>query len=207
MPPTELRHMLADDALAALFVPDLDVCEWRRRTAQLLLAYNLYVDCMPGAKEEALGKASLQGIRPDLHMAVVAIFLKAAVITAVAMAVSTFAGSTIFTLLATLSIYVIGHLQATARESFLAPPRQPLMQQMQAGEAAPPAPAGSVPLRLATGIVAVIFPDFQVYNVVDAVVEGKTLTWKAIGKMGALSALYLAIYLGAAIFLFAEKEL
>lgn len=159
------------------------------------------------AKEEALGKASLQGIRPDLHMAVVAIFLKAAVITAVAMAVSTFAGSTIFTLLATLSIYVIGHLQATARESFLAPPRQPHMQQVQAGEAAPPAPAGSVPLRLATGIVAVIFPDFQVYNVVDAVVEGKTLTWKAIGKMGALSALYLAIYLGAAIFLFAEKEL
>ena len=137
-------------------------------------------------------------------MAVVAIFLKAAVITAVAMAVSTFAGSTIFTLLATLSIYVIGHLQATARESFLAPPRAP---QVQVGEAAAPAPAANVPLRLATGIVAVIFPDFQVYNVVDAVVEGKTLTWGAIGKMGALSALYLAIYLGAAIFLFAEKEL
>ena len=34
MPPTELRHMLADDALAALFVPDIDVCEWRRRTVQ-----------------------------------------------------------------------------------------------------------------------------------------------------------------------------
>ena len=156
------------------------------------------------AKEEAVEKLSLQGIRPDLHMAVVAIFLKAAVITAVAMAVSTFAGSTIFTLLATLSIYVIGHLQATARESFLAPPRAP---QVQVGEAAVAAPAASVPLRLATGIVAVVFPDFQVFNVVDAVVEGKTLTWGAIGKMGALSALYLAIYLGAAIFLFAEKEL
>ena len=78
---------------------------------------------------------------------------------------------------------------------------------MQVGEAAAPAPAANVPLRLATGIVAVIFPDFQVYNVVDAVVEGKTLTWGAIGKMGALSALYLAIYLGVAIFLFAEKEL
>ena len=34
MPATELRHLLVDDVRAQLFVPDIDVCEWRRRTVQ-----------------------------------------------------------------------------------------------------------------------------------------------------------------------------
>ena len=160
---------------------------------------------LPQVRAEAMEKLSRQGIQPDLHMAVLAIFLKAAVITAVAMAVSTFAGSTIFTLLATLSIYVIGHLQADARETLLAP--APVAQHAPAGEAAPAPRPPSVPLRLASGLVAVLFPDFQVFNVVDAVVSGKPLAWSAIGKMFGLSALYLSIYLGVSIFLFAEKEL
>ena len=71
----------------------------------------------------------------------------------------------------------------------------------------PPPEQPSVLLRLASGAIAVIFPDFQVYDVVEAVVAGKELKASAIGKMLGLSAVYLAIYLGAAVFLFAEKEL
>jgi hypothetical protein len=160
-------------------------------------------------KADELGQLSQQGLRMDLHLAVVAIFLKTAVITAVAMAISTFAGSTIFTMLATMCIFVIGHLQADARDSLLRP--EPTHAQMHAQRlpgmvpqaAAPP----SVAARLVSGVVAVVFPDFQVYNVVDAVVAGRDLKGSDLGKMFSLSALYLAIYLGAAVFLFAEKEL
>ena len=169
-------------------------------------------------KLDQLGQLAQQGLRMDLHLAVVAIFLKIAVITAVAMAISTFAGSTIFTMLATLSIYVIGHMQADARESLLKPEmsHEEMHERINArrgvtdaGAAAAPAPAkeASVGLRLASGAVAVLFPDFQVYNVVDAVVKGEELKATDLGKMFALSALYLAIYIGAAIFLFSEKEL
>ncbi len=161
-------------------------------------------------KQDELAQLSQQGLRWDLHLAVIAIFLKTAVITAVAMAISTFAGSTIFTMLAALCIYVIGHLQASARESLLAPPpdHATLHSPSKLLEARPPEAAPpSVLLRLSTGVVAVIFPDFQVYNVVDAVVAGKDLRGQDLAKMFGLSALYLAIYLGASIFLFAEKEL
>jgi ABC-2 type transport system permease protein len=162
-------------------------------------------------KADELGQLSQQGLRMDLHLAVVAIFLKSAVITAVAMAISTFAGSTIFTMLATLCIFVIGHLQADARDALLRP--EPSHAQRHApqipgmlpapSDAAPP----SVVARLFSGAVAVVFPDFQVYNVVDAVVAGKDLKGSDLVKMFSLSALYLAVYLGAAVFLFAEKEL
>jgi ABC-type transport system involved in cytochrome c biogenesis permease component len=160
------------------------------------------------SKAEMEQQLAKQGLRWDVHLAVVAIFLKISVITAVAMAISTFAGSTIFTMLAALCIYVIGHLQAGARESLMAPePDHGAMHAEAAGEH-PPAPLPpSVLMRLASGTVAVIFPDFQVYNVVDAVVAGKDLKAGALGKMFGLSAVYLAVYLGIAIFMFAEKEL
>lgn len=177
-------------------------------------------------KVDEFAQLSQQGLRLDLHLAAVAIFLKIAVITAVALAISTIAGSTIFTMLATLCIYVIGHLQAGARESLLAPQltHEQVHERINAGRGVkpkgwripmalpeakpltPPEPP-SVLLRLASGAIAVIFPDFQVYDVVEAVVAGKDLKASAIGKMLGLSAVYLAIYLGAAVFLFAEKEL
>jgi ABC-type transport system involved in cytochrome c biogenesis permease component len=177
-------------------------------------------------KADELAQLSQQGLRLDLHLAVVAIFLKISVITAVAMAISTIAGSTIFTMMATLCIYVIGHLQAGARESLLAPQltHEQVHARINAGRGVKP-PGWRIPMalqdaapitppqqpgvlvRIASGMVAVIFPDFQVYNVVDSVVAGKDLKGGDLGKMFGLSAVYLAIYLGAAVFLFAEKEL
>lgn len=160
-------------------------------------------------KAEAMEKLSAQGLTWELHLAVVAIFFKAAVIAAVATAISTFAGSTIFTMMAALCVYVIGHLQATAREELLAP--EPTHAKAHGpvtpgGPAARPEPAGPL-LRIASGVVAVIFPDFQVYNVVDSVVAGKPITAAQFLKMFGLTAVYLAVFLGVSVFLFAEKEL
>jgi hypothetical protein len=160
-------------------------------------------------RDEATAKLSAQGLRWEMHLAVVAIFLKSAVITAVAMAVSTFAGSTIFTMMATLCIYIIGHLQSSARETMLAPPPSHGQIHAAAGNpnAVPLAEPPGVALRIASGAVAVLFPDFQVYNVVDAVVGGNAISFSDVLKMLGLSVMYLAIYLTVSIFLFAEKEL
>jgi ABC-type Na+ efflux pump permease subunit len=167
------------------------------------------------AKDAAIGQLADQGLRWNLHLAVLAIFLKSSVITAVAMAVSTFAGSTIFTILASLSIYVIGHMQSSARETMLAStpghistlanPNQSKIPGQDSGE--PPPEPPSLAMRGLAGAVAVVFPDFQVYNVVDAAVSGKTITGGAAAKMMELTAMYLAIYLGVSVLLFSQKEL
>ncbi len=158
------------------------------------------------ARAAAVGELARHGLRWEMQAAVAAIFLKAAVITAVTLAVSTFAGSTIFTILVALSMYVIGHLQATARETLMNP-EPPHSHRGPGAAAAPQAVPPNPVLRVAAGAIAVVFPDFQAYNVVDAVVAGKSLDQGSVLKMLGLTAVYLAIYLGIAVFIFAEKEL
>jgi hypothetical protein len=158
-------------------------------------------------KMDAVAQLDEQGLRMDLHLAVLAIFFQTAVITAVTMAISTFAGSTIFTMLASLCIFGIGHLQADAREYMLHPEltHEQLHDRARGAEVKVEPP--SALMRIVSGGIAVLFPDFQAYNVVDAVIAGKDLNAPQVWKMLGLTALYLCIYLGAAIFLFAEKEL
>lgn len=163
-------------------------------------------------KQRLFSNFSNQGLTWGMHLAVLAIFLKSAVITAVAMAVSTFAGSTIFTMLAALSIYVIGHLQASARETLLAPSAPHIESQGRPENSAsepleaPPEPP-NLAMRIVSGGIAVVFPDFQVFNVVDAVVIGTPLKAPDIWKMIALSLGYVALYLGVSVLLFSQKEL
>jgi ABC-type transport system involved in cytochrome c biogenesis permease component len=150
---------------------------------------------------DALTRLREQGVRWQMQTAVVAIFLKAAVATALALLVSTFAGSTIFTILVAISIYVIGHLQAGARESLLQPPvphSHGIPVQVE--------PPGVI-TKVFAGVISVTFPDFQVYNVVDSIVTGKTIPGGALMRMAGLTAVYLIIYLGLAAFVFSSKEL
>src|SRR5438132_3444002 len=55
----------------------------------------------------------------DIPPGIVIIYLKACLLAALTLFVSTFATSTIFTIVVMAFIYFIGHLQATAREYWL----------------------------------------------------------------------------------------
>ena len=140
-------------------------------------------------REEALSAITDNGLRWDLQAAVWAIFLKASVMTAVTLLVSTFATTTLFTIISSIAVFIIGHGQHLGRNYFLSG-----------------APDGGFERALA-GAIAVIFPDFHLYDIVDAVVSGETVATTLLLQMSGMTCLYLLIYTAAASFVFSNKEL
>lgn len=141
------------------------------------------------AAAEIVNLITTQGVGWNLQAGVAAILAKSVVLTAVTLLMSTFATSTLFTIMASLAMMVIGHAQALAREVLL-------------GESG----GGALP-RLVAGAVAILFPDFKTFDVLDAVITGVVIPGVEVLKMGGLCAVYCVIYLLAAWILFAEKEL
>ncbi len=129
-----------------------------------------------------------QGLTWQIQNGVIAIFLKATVLTGVTLLVSTFASSTIFTIMASLAIMVIGQAQSLARDVLIGQD------------------ASLIP-RLIAGGVSLLFPDFKAFDIIDAVVTGGVVPAFIMLKMTGLTLVYLVIHLMAAYILFSDKEL
>lgn len=130
-----------------------------------------------------------QGLTWTLHWAVWAIFLKAAVITTVALLLSIIASSTLFTIVMTFCITIIGHGHNLIREFFFQPN------------------LSSTGARVAGLALAAICPDLAQFDIVDAVVNGEPVPWQAVYEMTGVAALYVTVYLFVTHLLFVEKEL
>ena len=131
-----------------------------------------------------------QGPTWYLQGAVAAVFLRAVVVASMALLISTFSTSTLFTCVVGFLAYFIGHFQADAREAV-----------MQMGH------AGTGPVMLwMNRLVAALFPDFQMFNVIDAVIEGKMISLAHLGKLAVMAGFHSAIYLVGSWFLFSKKE-
>src|SRR5258708_34635152 len=148
---------------------------------------------MAGAPPEQLADA-LRAIRSsainiDLFPGIIIIYLKACLLAALTLFVSTFATSNIFTIVVMAFIYFIGHLQATAREYWL--------QEHSSG----------VITRVFLAIVALFFPDLQAFNLVDDIVAGTAISLEGFAKTAVLGVFYTVIYTLLAAFLFYVKEL
>ncbi|MEI8342013.1 MAG: ABC transporter permease subunit [Verrucomicrobiota bacterium] len=143
----------------------------------------------PEQAQEAITAIHAQTFTASLLPGVAAIYLKAALCAAVTLFISTFATSWIFTILISVMVYFIGHIQSTAREYWLA-----------TGD-------GSQIAKIFMFFVTLIFPDLQLFNLVDDIVAGNAIQmlmfWKTVG----LGVSYLGVYLLAAYFVFANKEL
>jgi hypothetical protein len=125
----------------------------------------------------------------SLIPAVIVIYLKAALFAALTLFISTFASSWIFTVIVTVACYFIGSLQGVARDVWLGS-----------------ATTGPVP-RIFLALIALIFPDVQLFNIVDDIVAGNAIPMMLFAKTAALGGLYTCIYLLVAYFVFASKEL
>jgi hypothetical protein len=141
------------------------------------------------AAEEIQRVSEKLGLTWNVQAAVVAIFLKSVVLAAVALLMSTAATSTMFTIMSSLAVMIIGHMQSLAREYFLSE-----------------ISSGVMP-RFISGLVALIFPDFKSFDVVDAVIAGDAVSAGVLVQMTGLTAVYLTLYLLAAWILFSDKEL
>lgn len=131
-----------------------------------------------------------QGLRLELINGVIAVFLKASVAAAIALVVSTFASSTLFTIIVSLVIYFIGHAQSMALDYYF--PEGDMHGALQ---------------RFIAGIVAIIFPNLQMFNVVDGIVSGQSVPANVMFRLTGLTGFYLCIYSFVSWILFAKKEL
>jgi ABC-type Na+ efflux pump permease subunit len=148
---------------------------------------------MPGAPQEQIDDA-LRAIRSsafniDIFPGIIIIYLKACLLAALTLFVSTFATTNIFTIVVMAFIYFIGHLQATAREYWL--------QQHSSG----------VITRVFLAVVALLFPDLQAFNLVDDIVAGAAISLALFVKTAVLGIFYTTIYTLLAAFVFYGKEL
>lgn len=120
---------------------------------------------------------------------IISIYLKAALCAALTLLISTFASSWIFTIVTSVAIYIIGHIQAVARDYWLA------------------GKAGTVVTKVFLGLVSLLFPDLQLFNLVDDIVAGNTIAMLLFLKTAALGVVYILVYLFLAYFIFLKKEL
>jgi ABC-type Na+ efflux pump permease subunit len=146
-----------------------------------------------GATEEEVARETrtilAQGLSWNLQVGVLAVFLKAAVVTALALMISCFASSTLFTVITTFCLCIIGQGQELIREFFFHRTFD------AAGE------------KLASGLLAVVVPDLRLFDVIDNVVAGETVASGAVLFMAGAGLLYVVGYLVVAHLLFVEKEL
>jgi ABC-type transport system involved in multi-copper enzyme maturation permease subunit len=143
-------------------------------------------DAITSLRNETLASgpnASLQG-------AVFAVFLRASIMASLALLISTFSSSTLFTTVVSFLIYFIGHFQADARNLYL--------QSGEAGE--------GVFARLASLLLSLVLPDFQLFNVIDAVIEGQALPMIAVAKLALVGLYYAVFFTLASWFIFSDKE-
>ncbi len=129
---------------------------------------------------------------PDLSLqgAVLAVFLRSAVMASLALLISTFSTSTLFTTIVSFLLYFIGHFQADARDWYL--------HGGQLGE--------GWTARLIGTLVALIMPDLQLFNVIDAVIEGQILPFWALGKLALVGGYYALFFTLASWWVFSDKE-
>ena len=124
--------------------------------------------------------------------AILVIFTKAAVVAAMTLMLSTFATSWIFTVMVSVVVYIIGHVQPIARDYWLS--GSPL---------ATPSPL----LKMFFGLMAVVFPDFQLFNIVDEIVVGNAVPGWMFAQTFGLGFGYVFIFALVGYVLFANREL
>ena len=143
-----------------------------------------------GGDRLAAPETAANGPTWSLQGAVFAVFLRASVMASLALLISTFSSSTLFTTIISFLIYFIGHFQADMRDAYL--------QAGQAGE--------GLFARMLSLVISLFLPDFQNFNVIDAVIEGQTMPLLILGKLTLIGLYYALFFTIASWFVFAEKE-
>lgn len=145
---------------------------------------------MEGGEAAVVQAIQAESRDPRLWQAFALIVAKLLVVCGLAVFFSTLATSTTFVVAMTLMVYLLGHLQSVAREQWL-----------ESGEKA----AWWTQLFLAS--VALLVPDFNLYSLIDEIVAGNAVSWRATLEVLAYSSAYVGVLLAAAAWLFEGRDL
>ncbi|MCB1228165.1 MAG: ABC transporter permease subunit [Verrucomicrobiales bacterium] len=138
---------------------------------------------------QQLAQVQRVGLTWSMHAATWAIFLKAAVVTALALLISSFASSTLFTMVSTFLVCVLGQGQELIREYLFHGSFSVTME------------------KVVALLLAIALPDLRLFDIVDNVIAGQSVTWGAMASITGAALLYVVGYLVVAQVVFSEKEL
>jgi len=137
----------------------------------------------------ALAAVKAATFNANLLPGILIIFVKSVLLAALTLFISTFATSSLFTVMIAAAVYFIGHLQSTAREYWLQ----------------------GVDIkwwtRLIVAFVALLFPDLQSFNLTDDVIAGAPIPLSTFLETFALGWVYTAVYFALSALVFAGREL
>jgi len=131
----------------------------------------------------------------NLGPAILVIFTRSAVCASLTLMISCFSTSWIFTVMVSVVVFIIGHIQPVARDAWLS-------QSELGGNA-----AVAAFMRPFFAIVSIIFPDFQIYNIVDEIAVGNVVPMWMFGQAFAFGGGYVLVYALIAYLFFAFREL
>ena len=138
---------------------------------------------------EALRMVRAAAFNANLFAGIAVIYLKGCLLAGLTLFVSTFATSTIFTTIVMAFVYFIGHLQPIAREYWLQ------------------TNSGGWLTKTFLALVAMVFPDLQLFNLTDDVVAGNAVPLSLLLRTIVMGLFYCTFYLALAWTVFYRKEL
>ncbi len=145
-------------------------------------------DATPENLEAARQSISAYGLTWSVHAQVWMIFLQASIITALTLLISTFASTTLFTIIASFAFTVAGFGVELMREW--------LLKDMHGWTE-----------KIVGGTLAILCPDLSMFDLSAAASRGIPVPWSILGELTGYCALYLMAYMVVSYLFFVEKEL
>jgi hypothetical protein len=127
---------------------------------------------------------------PQLIEAVLLILAKLLMTTGIALLISTFATSSIFTIVTTFMIYLIGHMESIARDVWLQ--RGAEVNIWQSGLA---------------GLLSLLVPDMNSFSIIDEILSGNHVPWSHTLNLLGYANVYLIVLLALSVVVFDHREI
>ncbi len=176
-----------------LFIMDIFFCGvvWLKQwmiTANQIAALQSEQNATPENIAAVTDYISRQGLSWSLHAGVWCVFLKAAVVTSLALLMSCVATSTLFTIIVSFCFTIVGHGEGLLRSYLL----KSLAITWK---------------KILSFLLAVICPDLTLFDEVQAVIDGNAIPLATLGQITGFALLYIVLYTAVAHLIFSEKEL
>ena len=162
---------------------------WAREQGVLAQTRAEFRDASPDELAAALKAVTDATFNANLAPGILIIFVKSVLLASLTLLISTFATSSLFTVMIAAAVYFIGHLQSTAREYWL----QGIDIKWWT--------------RLMVALIALLFPDLQAFNLTDDVIAGAAIPLRIFLETFALGWLYTAVYFALSALIFSGREL
>ena len=143
----------------------------------------------PGALDAEIRNIRVETFTWNLVPGIIFIYLKAALCASLTLLLSTFASSTIFTIMVSVVMYVIGHIQPIARDY--------ITHSHNAGSAT----------IVWLALISLLIPDLTAFSLVDDIAAGTAISLNLFIQTAGLGCVYIIVYFLVGYFIFWFKEL